>query len=134
MRSRVYAFPNQVTSIRRTPMAAKVSEPAATRTSRASTATANHVGTDPSIMMPPTPTKNRSRSATGSSTLPSVRHLVEVAGDVAVEEVGDAEHGEERRGRGPVLLDEEEPQEHRQQRQSRTAVMTFGTVRIRSVS
>ena len=70
MRKKVPAFPNQVTSIRRAPRAASARVAPATSASRTSTATANQAGTEPSTRMPPTPTKNSSRSATGSRTLP----------------------------------------------------------------
>ena len=50
--------------------------------------------------------------------LAELGHLVEVPGDVAVEEVGDAEHGQQAGRRGPVLLDEEEPQEDRKEQES----------------
>ena len=73
IRPKVPALPNQVTSMRRAPSSGEARWwPPATSTSRTSTASANQTGTEPSMMMPPTPTKNSSRSATGSSTLPSV--------------------------------------------------------------
>ena len=71
IRKNVPALPNQVTSMRRAPSAARTSVAPPTSISRTSTTTANQTGTEPSIRMPPAPTKNSRRSATGSRTLPS---------------------------------------------------------------
>ena len=71
IRPNVPALPNQVTSMRRAPSAASTSVVAPTSTSRTRTMIANHSGTEPSTRMPPAPTKNSSRSATGSRILPS---------------------------------------------------------------
>ena len=65
------ALPNQVTSMRAAPIAARASVAPATSTSRTRTATANQIGIEPSMRMAPIPTKKSRRSATGSSTLPS---------------------------------------------------------------
>ena len=53
----------------------------------------------------------------GIEDLAELGGLVEVAGDVAVEEVGGAEHAEEPRRRCPVLLVEQQPEEHGQAQQ-----------------
>ena len=49
--------------------------------------------------------------------LAELAHLVEVAGDVAVDPVGDAEHAEQHRRRQPVVPAEQQPEEHRQAQQ-----------------
>ena len=72
MSANVAALPYQVTSMRVAPRAARLSVPMATAASRTSTAMANQSGTDPSMMIEPTPTKNSRRSATGSRTLPTL--------------------------------------------------------------
>ena len=65
--------------------------------------------------------------------LAEVGHLVEVAGDVAVDPVGGAEGRQQHGGRGPVVPAEQQLEEQRQAA-SRTTVMTFGTVRMRLAS
>ena len=54
---------------------------------------------------------SRIRSATGIEDLAELAALVEAAGDVAVDPVGGAEHGEEDPGREHVLLAEQQPEE-----------------------
>ena len=46
--------------------------------------------------------------------LAQVGHLVAAAGDVAVDPVGGAQHGEEHRRRGEGVLDEQQPHEDRE--------------------
>ncbi len=74
IRANVPALPNHVTSMRLAPMAARPMVAAETKTSRAMTIQQNHTGAPggSTSRMPAMPTKNSSRSATGSSTLPSV--------------------------------------------------------------
>ena len=65
-------MPSQVTSMRsilNTSVAITIISP--TSTSRASTATPNQIGIDPSIMIATIATMNSSRSAVGSNTLPN---------------------------------------------------------------
>ena len=69
---KVPALPTQTTSILAAPRAASVRTATDTSASRASTAAPSHSGTEPSTMMAATPTPSRTRSATGSSTLPRV--------------------------------------------------------------
>ena len=108
-------MPNQVTSMRRT-RAARISVAPPTSTSRTSTTTAvrGHRLVD--------------RDAAGAHEeqqpvghrvehLAHLGHLVEVAGEVAVHPVGDAQRGQQPGGRGLVLGDEQQPQEQRQARQ-----------------
>ena len=117
MRRKVSAFPNQVTSIRRAPSIASARVAPATSTSRTSTATANHDGHGSVDEDPADPDEEQEPVGHWIEDLADVGHLVEAASDVAVEEVGDPEHGEETGGLGPVLLGEQQPEEHRQHRQ-----------------
>ena len=114
MRQKVPAFPNQVTSIRRAPSAASARVAPATSASRTSTATANHDGHRAVDEDAADPDEEEQPVGHRIEDLADVGHLVEVPGDVAVEEVGDAEDGEQGRRLGPVLLGEQQPEEHRQ--------------------
>ena len=81
--------------------------------------TQNQSGRRRRSMIAPMPTKNSSRSTVGSNILPSVRHLVEVAGDVAVDPVGRAEAPRAARPRASRLsCAEQQPEEHRQAQQA----------------
>ena len=89
IRPKVPALPTQVTSMRRAPMAARTTAAPATRTSRrrgwpTDPRRDGAVDEDGGDDGDP----SRMRSAVGSRTLPDRRHLVEVAGDVAVDPVG----------------------------------------------
>ena len=92
------ALPAHCTSMRRAPSAASaMAAPADDDLAGRGRRQRPTPGTEPVDRgWPPTPTKNSSRSATGSRILPT-RDLVEVAGDVAVDPVG----GAERRRAGP---------------------------------
>ena len=65
-------------------------------------ATATPSGTAPTTTMAMAATPSSSRSAGGSSTLPSRRDLVEMAGHVAVDAVGDPEPAEQEGGGHPA--------------------------------
>ena len=61
--------------------------------------------------------------------LAELGHLVEVAGDVAVDPVGGAEHAEQPRRAAPRLSRPNSSQRNSGRQHRRTRVITFGTVR-----
>ena len=72
IRHRVVALPATVTSMRRPPATATMRKPTATVASRSRAMTAITTGTAPTTMMEMAALTSRRRSASGSSTLPSV--------------------------------------------------------------
>ena len=93
-RPKVPALPNQRTSIRRAPAAAIASAAIAMATSRKTARPITQYGAAWSMAMLPIPMISSNRSAVGIEHLAELGHLVEVAGDVSVDEVRRAEEGE----------------------------------------
>ena len=115
--NKVPAFPNHVTSIRRTPRRPRVTVAPPTRHlphehRHGEPRGHRAVDDDPADA-------DDEQQAVGHRVedLAEVADLVEAAGDVAVEEVGDAQPGQQPGGRGAVLLAEEEPEEQRAEAQ-----------------
>ena len=104
---------DQVTSMRRAPSAARTSVAAADqRPPGTRTSDANQTGTEPSIEDAADADEEQQAVGHRVEDLAERRHLVEVAGDVAVDPVGGAERRQQP-GRGrPVLPAEEQPEEH----------------------
>ena len=127
MWQRVPALPNHVTSMRRAPIAASVNVAPATRTSRTRTATAYHTGTLPSIEDRADRDEEEHPIGDGIEDLAELRRLVEVAGDVTVDEVGRAERSKEQGGRNSVPLVEQKPQEDRQAEQPHDGDRRWGS-------
>ena len=130
---KVQAFPNQVTSIRRAPSAARAGWRRRPGPPGRAPPRANQVGTEPSMRMPPDADEEQEPVGDRVEELAELGHLVEVPGDVAVEEVGDAEHGQQTRPPWPGPPARRGATGTPAAWRSRTTVMTFGTVRIRSV-
>ena len=129
----VPALPYQVTSMRRAPRAA--SPPTATPTGRppgpappGRTSSGHAVGDDDAT----DPDDEQEPVGDRVEDLAEVRHLVEVAGDVAVDPVGGAEDGEQQRGGQARLSWANSSHRNTGRHSRRTRVMTLGTVRMRS--
>ena len=117
IRQNVPALPNQVTSMRRAPSAASTRVVAADQhltDQHRDGEPQRHRAVDQDAARP-----HEEQQPVGDRVedLAQLRLLVHVPGQVAVDPVGGAEGGEQPGGGRPVLLREQQPQEHRQARQ-----------------
>ena len=99
-------------------------------TSRTRTSQTNHSGPAPSMMIAAEADDEQQPVGRRVEDLAELAHLVEAAGEPAVDPVGGAEPAEQPRRAGPVVAAEEQVEEQRDAH-SRTSVNTFGAVRIR---
>ena len=135
MSANVPALPTHVTSKRFIPKQREQRERAADDDlAREHQRRPNHVGTDPSMMMPPTPDDEQQPVGGRVEDLAELGHLVEVAGDVAVDPVGRAEDAEQPGGRRTVVLRRRAATGTAGCSSSRGHVITFGTVSTRVVA
>ena len=126
MRANVPAFPAKETSIRRPPAHATYKKPIATSTSLVSATTPTHSGTAP------TSTVEIARSPEEEPVSQRVEHLtesgdlIEVAGDIPVDAVGDSQPGQQPTGRVPPRIvrtcQEDHEQRNAQQAERRDRV------------
>ena len=102
-----------LTSKRFMPRSVRMTTVAPTSTSRTTTRIENQSGAPSAMMMAADADDEQDAIGGGVEHLAELRHLAVAAGDVAVDPVGRAEHGEEGRGGDAVVEAEEEPQEQR---------------------